>query len=166
MKRLDSPLLDHPFFAGMSKRFLREIEPFATAIHFPEGEFVFREGDRANCFFLIVDGKIALQSEARGRGTIVIETIESGQALGWSWLFEPFTWHFDARTVRPTDALMLDATRLRALCEKHPRLGYEVTKRIAELVIHRLHETQLRLGDVYSARSLETWQVHREHEHV
>src|SRR4029078_7145063 len=109
--------------AGMDEEDLREIAPLATAIHFPANYVIFHEGDPADAFFLIVDGKVAVESHARARGTIVVQTVESGGALGWSWLFEPFTWHFDARTVRPTDAIMLEAKDLRALCDHNSHLG-------------------------------------------
>ena len=162
MKATDPPKLHHPFFTGMSEKHLHEIAPLASTMHFPEDHFVFHEGEPANWFFLIVDGKVALQSEARHRGTIVVQTIESGEALGWSCFFEPFTWHFEARTLRPTDALIFDARRLRELCENNPRLGYELTQRVAQLLIHRLHETQVRLRNVYDSRSLDSWEPHRE----
>lgn len=162
MKTIDSQVFDHPFFAHMGRKNISEIAPLAAAIHLPEERFLFHEGDPATCFFLIIDGKVALQSEAGPRGTIVIETIESGEALGWSWLFEPFMWHFDARTVRPTDALTFDAERLRGLCKKNPRLGYELTRRVAQLVIHRLHETQMRLLDIYGSRVPHSSEMHRQ----
>ena len=33
------------------------------------------------------------------RGAVVIETIETGEVVGWSWLFPPYRWHFDARAL-------------------------------------------------------------------
>jgi CRP-like cAMP-binding protein len=161
MTTIDSTSLSHPFLAGMDEKDLRQIAPLATAIHFPANHVIFHEGDPADAFFLIVDGKVAVESHARARGAIVVQTVESGGALGWSWLFEPFTWHFDARAVRPTDAIMVDAKGLRALCDQNPHLGYALTRRVAHLVIQRLHETQIRLCDTFAARSLETWETRK-----
>src|SRR5687768_15331598 len=120
MNTIDSPLLHHSFFAGMSEKHVAEIAQLATPVHLPENHFIFHKGDSASWFFLIVDGQVAIETEARHRGKITVQTLKSDEALGWSWLFKPYVWHFDARTLRPTDALMIDADRLRQLCEHYP----------------------------------------------
>ena len=32
---------------------------------------------------------------------MTIETLDAGEILGWSWLFPPYRWHFDAPRVEP-----------------------------------------------------------------
>ena len=71
-----------------------------------------------------------------------IETLGVGELLGWSWLFPPYCWHFDARAVKPTKALCFYGTHLRELCEANHDLGYELMKRVAETVIKRLQSTR------------------------
>ena len=69
--------------------------------------------------------------------------------LGWSWLFAPYRWHFDARALdrRPRDRLR---RRLPARkCDDDPALGYELMSRFAQVLIERLQWTRLRLLDVY-----------------
>jgi CRP/FNR family cyclic AMP-dependent transcriptional regulator len=164
MQLLELTPLKHPFVAGMHEDHLRTLAGLATGIHFPEGNVIFREGDPANWFYLIERGKLAVEAAVRGRGTIVVQTIESGEVLGWSWLFEPFTWHFSARATMATDALLLDAKRLREECEKEPRLGYELTRRVAQVLMRRLQATQSRLSDVCGARSVKTWKEAGHHD--
>ena len=90
-----------------------------------------------------------------GHSQIVIQTIGAGDALGWSWLFEPFTWHFDAWADEPTRALFFHAAQLREQCEEDPKLGYELMKRISRVVIHRLQATRLKLLNAYAAQGVE-----------
>ena len=66
-------------------------------------------------------------------------------------------WHFDARATAATDALVADAKRLREECDRDAGLGYELTKRIAQVVIDRLQATQLRLRNFHGERGVETW---------
>ena len=40
----------------------------------------------------------------------MIETLEAGEVVGWSWLFPPYRWHFDARAL---DAAAGDRVRRR-----------------------------------------------------
>jgi hypothetical protein len=65
--------------------------------------------------------------------------------LGWSWLFPPYLWHFDARAVTPPKAIFFYGTRLRELCEENHDLGYELMKRVSEIVIRRLQATRREL---------------------
>jgi len=83
-----------------------------------------------------------------GHGTIRIQTIGSGDALGWSWLFPPHIWRFSARAVEPTRAIFFYGTWLRAQFEQHPGLADELMRRMAQLVVERLQATQLQLVEI------------------
>lgn len=45
--------------------------------------------------------------------------------------------------MKPTKAIIFFATTLREQCEKDPRLGYELMKRVANVVIKRLQATRV-----------------------
>jgi hypothetical protein len=79
-----------------------------------------------------------------------VHTAGAGDVLGWSWLFEPYRWHFDARAQRPTRALAFDGKCLRGKCEEDHDLGYEFFQRFTRLAIERLEETRLQLLDLYA----------------
>ncbi len=111
--------------------------------HFPAGELIFHAGETANRFYLIESGRVLLES---GDDTpVVIDTIGAGDLLGWSWIFPPYTWHFTARTTEPTTAIFFYGTILRECCEKDPGLGYELFKRMSEVMIKRLQQARTRL---------------------
>jgi CRP/FNR family transcriptional regulator, cyclic AMP receptor protein len=137
-------LAQHPFLNGLAEEHLRTLEDCAMAASFEPGKLIFREGDPANRFYLITAGKVALET-ATERETTVIQTISAGDVLGWSWLFPPYYWHFDARAVEPTRAIFIYGTRLRELCEQNHELGYQIMKRIADVVIKRLVATRRQL---------------------
>jgi CRP/FNR family cyclic AMP-dependent transcriptional regulator len=84
-----------------------------------------------------------------GRGSVTIQTLGSGDILGWSWLIPPYAWRFDARAVEMTRAIALDGKCLRDKCEADHDLGYELLKRIAAILGQRLDATRFRLLDVY-----------------
>ena len=88
-----------------------------------------------------------------GRGHVVIETLEAGDVLGWSWLVPPYYWHFDARVVEPTRAIALDGECLRKKSEDNHELGYQLLKRFFNVISSRLQATRLQLMDVYGAKA-------------
>ena len=64
-----------------------------------------------------------------GRGRRQVQTLGEGDMVGWSWLFPPYRWHFDARAVEPARALAFDCKCLRAKMRNDHELGYDLAKR-------------------------------------
>ena len=75
----------------------------------------------------------------------MIETLGPGTEIGWSWLFPPYRWQFDARATEPVEAIAVDAICLREKVDSDPALGYELTKRFAAVMLSRLQAARLRL---------------------
>lgn len=138
-------VMEHPFLKEMKPEHLERLISCAMESHFDKGEVIFREGDPANRFYLIQRGKIALESNSRNRTPNQVGTLEAGDVLGWSWLFPPYIWHFNARAIEPTDAIFFYGTRLREECDEDHDFGYEMMRRVAAVVIDRLQVTRRRL---------------------
>jgi CRP-like cAMP-binding protein len=132
----------------MDEKHLELLLDNSMSVEFPADKLIFREGQLANRFYLILEGEVALECAAQnGNGSKRIQTIGSGEPLGWSWLFPPYYWHFDARAVKPTEAIFIYGTRVRELCESDHDLGYELMKRTAEMVIGRLHASRRQIAE-------------------
>jgi CRP/FNR family cyclic AMP-dependent transcriptional regulator len=148
-RSLEDVLSEARFLEGLSPGELKLLAGCASNAHFDEGEYLVREGDPADTFYLLRQGTVALETFVPTRGPVVIETIEAGEVLGWSWLFPPYHWHFDARASTVVRATGFDGTCLRTKCEDDPALGYDLMSRFAQVLIERLQATRLRLLDVY-----------------
>ena len=150
---LEPLLRGHKFFAGLEPAHLSLIVACAANEVFPADSFVFREGEPAQTFYLIREGKLALEIAAPGRGgsggALVIQTLGEGDIAGFSWLIEPHRWEFDGRAVERVRAVRMDGTCLRGKCEEDPRLGYELMRRFAGLAANELQATRMQLLDVY-----------------
>ena len=149
MRTLEGILAEHPFFNGWEPRYLQLAVGCASNVRFNAGEFVFQEGEEANTFYLIREGRVALEVAFPGRGTVTIQTLDGGEMLGWSWLIPPYHWRFDARAVKTTIAIALDGKCLRRKCEEDHELGYELVKQVVSSLGQRLDATRMRLLDIY-----------------
>jgi CRP/FNR family transcriptional regulator, cyclic AMP receptor protein len=149
METVETLLHDVPFFDGLAAADLALLAGCGANVRFREDELIVRDGDSADTFFVLRHGRVALETFVPTRGAVTIETLEAGEVLGWSWLFPPYRWHFDARALSLVRATRFDGACLRAKCEADPRLGYELMSRFAQVVIDRLQATRLRLLDVY-----------------
>lgn len=152
METLERILAAHPFFEALPAAHLRLLVGCATNARFAAGEFLFREGEEANRFFLVREGRVALEVAVPGHPPATVQTLGTGEIIGWSWLIPPYHWPFDARAVEATRALALDGACLREKCEADHDLGYELLKRFARIIERHLEATRLQLVDVYGAR--------------
>jgi CRP-like cAMP-binding protein len=149
MEGIESLLAEVPVFAGLGASALETIAGCGQNVHFDADARLFREGDAADTFYVVRHGSVAVETFVPARGPMMIETIEAGEVIGWSWLFEPYRWHFDARALTVVRATAFDGACLRGKCESDPALGYDLMSRFAQVLIERLQWTRLRLLDIY-----------------
>ncbi len=148
MQIIDAVITTHPFLQNLRRDHLARLLKGAVSTEFDVDEVILKEGDYADKLYLLHRGKVALECHTP-QGDVPIETIGENDVLGWSWLFPPFTWHFQARAVEPTIALQLNAAELLIATEEDDSFGHELMKRIAKVTIHRLQQTRTSLVRSY-----------------
>lgn len=149
MRTLDAIVAESPVFAGLDQRYLELVAACASNIVFGAGDYLCREGKPAQTFYLVRHGRVMLETFVPGRGAVTIETIDDGEVIGWSWLFPPYRWHFDARALDRVRAVEFEAACLGDKIETDRVFGYELLRRFSPLMLERLQATRLQLLDVY-----------------
>jgi CRP-like cAMP-binding protein len=152
MRSIAELTADSPVFAGMAAGHLELIAGCGMNARFAAGDPLFRAGEAADRFFLIRHGSVALELAVPQNEPITIETLHDGEVLGWSWLFEPHRWVFDAHAADDTAAIIFDGACLRGKCDADHELGYQLMRRFAAVLVNRLQATRLQLLDVYGSR--------------
>ncbi len=151
MENLERILSEHPFFVGLDEGFLKLACGCAKNARFEAEQFIFHEGDAADQFYLVREGRVALQISAPGRGAATFLTLGPGEVFGVNWLVPPYRWTCDAKALEQTRAIVMDAHCLRNKCEVDHDLGYELMKRLMPVLIERLHTTRLQSLDLYGS---------------
>lgn len=152
METLERIIAEHPFFADLDPNFTDLMVGCASNVRFKKGDYIFREGDPANTFYLLREGNVSVETLAPQREPIIVATLDAGEILGWSWLLAPYRWKHQARAKENVRAIALDGKCLRGKCEENHDLGYEILKRFARIIEQRLEATRLQLLDVYALR--------------
>ncbi len=150
METVRDMLSGQPFLSGMSSAQLDNLARWSRMTSFPTGARIFEEGQRADRFWLVREGRVDLQTQIPGRGGVVLDSLGRGAVLGWSWLFPPYRWHFSASAGEVTSAIEFDAAAVREQCQREPALGFQLAIRFTEVVVDRLQSTRLRLVDMYA----------------
>jgi CRP-like cAMP-binding protein len=144
--QLEADVAAHPFLIGIKALHIRLLADCALRSKFAAGQVIFQKGETANRFYLIECGRVALESST-GDEVVRIDEVGAGDLLGWSWIFPPYVWHFDARAIEPTTAIFLYGTILRQYCDNDPALGYELFKRMSEVMMRRLQAARVKLSE-------------------
>lgn len=142
-------LAEHSLFRDLSPEYVTLVSGCASKVRFTAGERIFRQGEEADRCYLIRHGKVSVEICSPTNGPVTIQTLGPGEVLGWSWLFPPYRWHFDARATESSTAIALDGKCLRGKCDKDPKLGYDLMKRLSALIHARMQAARLQIMDIY-----------------
>jgi len=134
-------LPDHPLFHGLNTRHRQILADCSMHATFVPGEVVVETGEPANCFYLVINGLISLETPG-ARAPMRVQTIGPGDILGWSWLFPPYYWHFNALAEERTETIFFYGSRLRQECDRNHDFGYELFKRMSQILVLRLQATR------------------------
>ncbi len=149
MESLEPILAAHPFFKDLPRRHLELLLPCASRQTFQAGQFLCRENEEADRFYLILHGRVAVEIFSARRGPTTIQTLGAGEVLGWLWFLKPYHWHLDARAMELTRAVSLEVSCLMEQCEQDHDLGYALMKRYAHVLAVHFRVSKLQLMDMY-----------------
>ncbi|MGR8918388.1 MAG: Crp/Fnr family transcriptional regulator [Gammaproteobacteria bacterium] len=141
-------LRDFALFADLTDAQVDELARHAAEERFASGRMIFRYGETADRVYLVRAGRIAVEVSA-AHGSVVIQTLGAGEVLGFSWLFPPYQWYFDARALEDTSAVALDARGLRERCDADPELGYALVKCFSAVMHQRMVAARAQVLDLY-----------------
>ncbi|WP_339758211.1 Crp/Fnr family transcriptional regulator [uncultured Hoeflea sp.] len=83
MSRLDPSLLTGlPPFSGMERAAVSDMLASAKPLRHPKGAHIFREGEEAHSFFLLLDGYVRVVKLAPDGEQVIVRFIASGELLG------------------------------------------------------------------------------------
>jgi CRP/FNR family transcriptional regulator, cyclic AMP receptor protein len=106
-----------PIFRDLTEWQRHSLGRCARRSMFHAGNRIFRENEPADRMWLIISGRVVVDATHPGRGDVVIDTLGPGEALGWSWMFPPYRWHFGATAAETTLTVELDGPQVRV---SHP----------------------------------------------
>lgn len=155
MEPLDTVLEGTELMNGLPRRHLQAIAACGTPVHYEPGEYLARWGDVAESFWLVREGRLALELDVAGRADLTVAVAGPGDFIGFSWLSPPHQMQFDVRALSAVEAYRFDGREVRARCNAEPWLGFELTRRFAGLAAERIEAMSMQLMDVYGDHPIE-----------
>jgi CRP/FNR family cyclic AMP-dependent transcriptional regulator len=145
MESVSELLKNNLYFKELETGCLDFLGACASFADYESESFIFSARDPADNFYLILEGKVALQMFSHEKGEIILEERNIGDIIGWSWLKPPYKWQFDAFTVKKTRVLVFDAGKIKKQMETDLAFGYNILKIFFNIVIDRMQATRHRL---------------------
>jgi len=140
----------HEFFSGFSDDVLKFLSECSRSRENKKGQILFRQGENADKFYVIRNGRISIQMPAIMGPNLEIQTLGKDQVLGWSWLISPYRWSFQAKAEEDSELLQFDGDAILARCEQDPKLGYALLKKFAGLMSKRLDAARQKMMDEWN----------------
>jgi signal transduction histidine kinase len=140
-------------FDELSDDELEKVAALCREEVYEAGAIVLTEGTMAKDLYVIIDGKVALETSfslrsASGKeGTIDVIT-QPGQAFGWSALGGTHVFTMTARCLQPTKVFAIDGAELHSLLAKDLFMGYKVMEGLVGVVASRFRHTKDTLAQV------------------
>ena len=143
-------LTDCEFFSVLDNEYLDLLSGKAKERRIDAGKIVFRQGEHAGTFYLLLSGRITVEIPSVYGPSIEIQNLGAGQILGWSWLISPYQWEFQAKTLEDSVLLEFDGKSILEDCENNPRFGYKLLSSFSVLMSQRLHASRQRMMDEWN----------------
>ena len=101
---------------GLGKDFLKEVMEVAEKRTHPKGHLIFREGERADHFYILLKGRVRITI---GETSHKVYTVDHpGEVFGWSSLVGREGYSGSAECREPTTLLRIGLEKLEVLFEK------------------------------------------------
>ena len=111
----------HEFFSEFSGDSLKFLCACSSIREINKGQILFRQGENADKFYVVLNGRISIEMPAIMGPTLKIQTLGKGQVLGWSWLIAPYKWNFQTKAEEDSELLQFDGAAILARCEQDPK---------------------------------------------
>lgn len=138
---LPEALRKAPLFANLPPDDLRRVAEIAAPRHFPKKGSVFREGDRAEGFFVVAKGRVKVFKLSEDGKEQVLHLIGPGQSFAEATIFEGGTYPAHAEALEDCDLVFLPKRSFTDLLERNPRIALRMMaslskwlKRMTDLV--------------------------------
>jgi CRP-like cAMP-binding protein len=123
-------------FWGMSKTFVQEAMDTSEKLTCNDGDPLFKEGDAADHFFILIKGRVLL---SRGKESSTVHMARhSGELIGWSTLTGRESFSASATCQEPSSLLKFERNTFLGILDKDSENAAILFKRLAETLGDRL----------------------------
>ncbi|MEO5350497.1 MAG: cyclic nucleotide-binding domain-containing protein [Magnetococcus sp. YQC-3] len=119
---------------------------------FPPGAVIFRQGEPADCCYVLLEGRVEMSAEENDTCWLSLEIVEKDEVFGATSLFGNTTRILTARALEETRVLSLDQSKFLQWVQNDPALALRILLSMANRS-HRLIDRVMYLQKQLNAAS-------------
>jgi len=144
-------------FESLSRDQLKAIIQAGEGKSFKAGEEIFKQGQKANILYVLVDGGVTLRIRAEEEIDLMAEMLkDTGSVFGTASLMTPRIFNVTARCVKNTRVLAIDSGKLQEIMRRDPFMGFGVMTKLAQLYFNRLNSTRAAITNLFKIFKFQT----------
>lgn len=130
-------------FQGLPESLMTEIAAISSEVSAKQGDFIFREGEKADKLHFLLNGSIALRVKLTSRpDSVTVSFISTPfQSFGWSGVVPPYHYTSSAECDEDSKLFIIPSEPFMKLLEKNPESGFKIMQRITVIIADRLRNS-------------------------
>ena len=121
----------------LTDEMLDKLIPITELLLFDVNEYIFRQGDNAERFYMLQKGKVLLEHQITDEITVSVSAIKPGFSFGWSAMLDEEFYTSDAICAEPCELFSFREDKIKALFEKDHSLGFFMSQRLLVILKKR-----------------------------
>lgn len=123
---------------NLTQSMLASMQPLTRLNLFGERHVVYKKGDAAKHFHMLLKGKVILEVEASEALMISLGAVKPGYSFGWSSLLPGSEYSTYAVCVEPCEIMTIPGDSFLELLEKNHTIGYKFMNSVVSILKRRL----------------------------
>ena len=121
----------------LTDEMLDKLVPITELLHFDKNEYIFRQGDKAERFYMLQQGKVLLEHRITDQITVSISAIKPGFSFGWSAMLDEAFFTTDAICAEASKVFSFRDQKIKKLFEEDHSLGFIMSQRLLRIMKKR-----------------------------
>ncbi len=142
-------------FRQLSHDFVETVMGRSVKQKHEAGDILFREGDPALYFYVLIKGRIRLV--IGDSGTVVHTVSHAEECFGWSALVDQKAYSASAECREPSELMRIEAEQFTRIIEDDPTNGLRFMKRLAGMIGNRLLQNYKMVSSYPSADAVRSF---------
>ncbi len=136
------------FFSGLDEDELLTLAAHARSTHYEQGQSILTQGQPAEAFYLIIEGRVAVEVPTP-EDALAVQELGPGDILGVSWMVPPYYWRFSAHAVTDVNAIRFDGRELRIDAGLDRKLHDDLLTRMVNVMAQRLQAARMQMVELH-----------------
>jgi len=133
------------FFNDYSDDHLKIISKISTIKEFKVKEILFEQYDQVSDLYILLEGTLSIGISLAKEKRIHLSSVQPGQLISWSAIFEPQISTAWVMATGPTKVLAIDAKKIQMEFKRDCEFGFLTMLKIAKTISNRLSDTRFNL---------------------